>query len=276
MTTSFSPDKFRTQCELPEVNIQTLENELSLVAKTLPSFELRKCEEALQKLKTKRRAAKSKFTFTPSTSTISNHPTTTSDNITKPITPELSIYTFQHNKTRDHNNVMIPETKLHNQIIQLDSNINEIQHLIDCQVLVLPPTRERFVCNDVTNCQIFLMASINTSIRLSSITNSEIHIMSAQQIRCHDVTNSTLFVNSNTAPIIERCHHIKFGRPRVTLLFDEPHPIIIEHNNIEKFQVNDFDWLRPNEPSPNWTFVDDDNILPIQFDDTFKEFIRIL
>lgn len=76
--------------------------------------------------------------------------------------------------------------------------------------------------------------------------------------------NTTLYVNSNTSPIIENCRNVRFGISTLHLKTTTTTSNIISNDIIT---VKDFDWLRPDEQSPNWTFI---NVEPI-LDDTFPE-----
>jgi len=93
-------------------------------------------------------------------------------------------------------------------------------------------------CSD---CKIVVMEQVTGSVMAFSCYNVEFSL-SAHQLRVHD-SKKCLFriVHVQTTPIIEHCTALTFA--------------MLAHNNGNNKEIQDFDWLRTDVPSPNFTIV---------------------
>lgn len=135
-----------------------------------------------------------------------------------------------------------------------------LSDLEDCTVRLLGPASTLHM-DRLINCTI-LSAPIATSIFIDGCTDCTF-ILGCQQLRVHKTTSSQFYLHVTSRAIIEDCTKVGFA------------PYLMEYDGkLEHFKmaglghtvqqnnwslVNDFNWLRRDEHSPNWFIIPEEN-----------------
>ncbi|XP_066915792.1 tubulin-specific chaperone C-like isoform X1 [Clytia hemisphaerica] len=110
--------------------------------------------------------------------------------------------------------------------------------------------------NNVINSRVFC-GPIARSIFVNDCIDSELNL-ACQQLRIHTSINSKFFVHVTSKVIIEDCEELSFGKyifHYETIEEDfENSKLPRDVNNWR--DVDDFNWLKLDEPSPNWSLIE--------------------
>lgn len=126
-----------------------------------------------------------------------------------------------------------------------------ISNLVDCFVYIYGYPSALRVQN-VTNTEVYC-GPVSRSIFITDCSDSIFHL-ACQQLRVHATVSTNFFIHVTSRAIIEDCEEVGFG------CFQWTYPLLLEHyvrsglditkNNWK--QVDDFNWLKLDEQSPNW------------------------
>lgn len=119
--------------------------------------------------------------------------------------------------------------------------------------------------NQLKNCTV-LCAPVSTSIFINECTNCTF-VLACQQLRVHKTSQSSFYLHVSSRAIVEDCTDVGFA------------PFLLEYQEKdENFKaagldpdennwtlVNDFNWLRKDEHSPNWFIIDEEKRLKWSF-----------
>ncbi|XP_066934873.1 tubulin-specific chaperone C-like [Clytia hemisphaerica] len=110
--------------------------------------------------------------------------------------------------------------------------------------------------SNISNCPC-IFGPIARSIFVNDCIDSELNL-ACQQLRIHTSINSKFFVHVTSKVIIEDCEELSFGKyifHYETLEEDfENSKLPRDVNNWR--DVDDFNWLKLDEPSPNWSLIE--------------------
>ena len=129
-----------------------------------------------------------------------------------------------------------------------DINISNINN---CTVYMKgSPTAVRF--NKVMNSRIYC-GPVSRSVFVNDCIDSELHL-ACQQLRIHTTINSKFYIHVTSKAIIEDCEELGFADYDFVYENRDRHfsasGLSRETNNWK--DVDDFNWLKLDEPSPNW------------------------
>eukprot|EP00040_Diaphanoeca_grandis_P023370 m.127072 g.127072 ORF g.127072 m.127072 type:complete len:340 (-) comp29244_c1_seq1:72-1091(-) len=114
-------------------------------------------------------------------------------------------------------------------------NVLHIKDLHDCQVRIGPVSRSLLL----TNC---------TKCRFS---------IACQQLRVHTTTDTDFYLHVTSRAIIEDCKTVRFAPYdwKYDGLEDDYVRSGLDKNTNSWNTIDDFKWLNPNQPSPNWSLI---------------------
>lgn len=109
---------------------------------------------------------------------------------------------------------------------------------------------------DLNNC-IILSGPVTSSVFLDKCTNCKI-VVACQQLRMHTSTKCDIYLHVTSKGIVEDCKEVRTA------------PYNLEYDDLEKHfnmssldrknnnwdRLDDFNWLAPDVPSPNWSILD--------------------
>lgn len=128
-------------------------------------------------------------------------------------------------------------------IIRLEGHSGSLQFtkLKNCLVLCGPTSRSIFL-DDCIDCKF---------------------VVACQQLRCHRSRNCHLYLKVTSRAIIEDCSQIQVAE--YNLSYDGLSNDFIESGldrNVNNWnELDDFDWLATDKPSPNWSLLGDDQLV---------------
>lgn len=127
-----------------------------------------------------------------------------------------------------------------------------MKDLTNCTITLKGPANTIHM-ERVTNCRI-ISAPTLTSVRIVACSHCEFSL-SCHQLRIDSATDSVFHVLTRSGPIIENSSRLKFTT------YDYEYPELeqdLQHCGLSRDQdlgrdVQDFNWLSPDQPSPNWS-----------------------
>ncbi|OQR75413.1 tubulin-specific chaperone C-like [Tropilaelaps mercedesae] len=130
----------------------------------------------------------------------------------------------------------------------------ELRNLDKCRVVIRGCPSTLYI-NDVDECEI-ISDPVASSVLIVGFRGSSLQV-ACQQLRVHKSVSSMFRLHITSRSIIEECRDIVFGRlPPEYSASDESwrkSGLDRSHNNFA--DVDDFDWLNANQPSPNWALL---------------------
>lgn len=149
---------------------------------------------------------------------------------------------------------------LENQVLSLESDDLfqrdvAIRHLKNCTVNLKGVMGTLHLTN-LQNC-IILSGPVTSSVFVDKCSNCKI-VTACQQLRMHTSTNIDIYLHVTSKGIIEDCSAIRTAP--YNLLYEdlEKHfnVSLLNRNKNNWEHLDDFDWLAPDIPSPNWSMID--------------------
>ncbi|XP_058454090.1 tubulin-specific chaperone C [Malaya genurostris] len=141
------------------------------------------------------------------------------------------------------NDQTITGSDLCNCIVRLEGHSGSLQFskLKNCLVFCGPTSRSIFL-DDCVDCKF---------------------VVACQQLRCHRSKNCDLYLKVTSRAIIEDCRQIQVAEYNMS--YDEFHNDL-EKSGLDKAannwnELDDFDWLATDKPSPNWSILKDDQVI---------------
>ena len=109
--------------------------------------------------------------------------------------------------------------------------------------------------NKVMNSRIFC-GPVSRSIFVNDCIDSEVHL-ACQQLRIHTSMNSKFYIHVTSKAIIEDCEELGFATYDFEYENRDEHFLLsgLSRDTNNWKEVDDFNWLKLNEPSPNWYFI---------------------
>jgi len=249
--------------------LQILLNESTSI---LPSYEIRKANSSLQELQEKLKRIRSevqpqkRFVFTnikpvikstlsastvPSINGISNGKDASDGLIKAIVNSKSSAAAVVVQNRRNENNIILSSADCQGKDVLL----------LDCQscTIRLLGVSTTVHAKDLIDCTI-LSYPVSTSIFIERCQRT-VFVAACQQLRMHSSTNCDLYLHVTTAAIIEDCQKLHFA-PYADAIENENTDELLEKSDLDKTknnwnQVQDFNWLVADQPSPNW------HVLPI-------------
>jgi hypothetical protein len=113
--------------------------------------------------------------------------------------------------------------------------------------------------NDVSGC-VIVCRPVRTSVVLENCRECRLAI-ACQQLRVHSTTQSDLYVHTTTLPIIEDSTNVRFAEYPIRYegLTSDLVAQGLSPNISLPHSVHDFNWLSNSQPSPNWSFLIDND-----------------
>lgn len=160
---------------------------------------------------------------------------------------DISLSSFVGISGKSNEELMLESDKVNGRDIML-------KDLKDCCVHLrgVPTTLH---ATNIESCK-FYFGPITTSVFLENVKDSVVNL-ACQQLRIHDTFNTDFYVHVTSKSVIENCKDVRFGI--YNLNYDgleddyEISGLSKEINNWD--QVDDFNWLVTNKPSPNWSKI---------------------
>lgn len=138
----------------------------------------------------------------------------------------------------------VTATDLTDCIVRLEGHSGSLQFskLQNCLVICGPTSRSIFL-DDCTNCKF---------------------VVACQQLRCHRSKNCDLYLKVTSRAIIEDCKQIQVAEYNNN--YDELKNDLIKSgldSSVNNWnELDDFNWLATDKPSPNWSVLDPDQTVP--------------
>ncbi|XP_030631357.1 tubulin-specific chaperone C [Chanos chanos] len=129
-----------------------------------------------------------------------------------------------------------------------------LSHLTNCKVTLYGSPSTLHIKN-VRNCQI-LCGPVSSSVFVDQCSGCTLSFP-CQQLRTHNTTDTKIYLHVTSRAIIEDCQNVAFAPFTWTYPGMDDDFIVSgldrERNNWS--QVDDFNWLAANTPSPNWSVI---------------------
>jgi len=223
----------------------------------LPGYDMRRAQEILKELRNdiserrdellpkKKFAFKSRQKLTTKTPASSKSPQTEED-----AKSSVSLHS--------HRNVVGLTNRSGETFSVLDSECNgkdiNVSNIVDCTIYIKgSPSTMRI--NKVINTQIYC-GPVNRSVFVTECFDSRFEL-ACQQLRIHTTVATKFHIHVTSKAIIEDCEDVGFASYAYdyeTIENDfERAGLARDINNWRK--VDDFNWLKLNEPSPNWYVI---------------------
>ncbi|XP_029311485.1 LOW QUALITY PROTEIN: tubulin-specific chaperone C [Cottoperca gobio] len=248
---------------LEEATVKTLQLQKFLNDSMLflTQYELRRAQDALQKLQTssaeirEEALPKKKFAFrarskaTDKVSAPESDTPAASVSTKVAVAPAVSVQCGFSNM----NNVCLTKTaeEIHKQDVLLT-------HLTNCKVRLFgsPSTLHM---KHIDSCEI-LCGPVSSSVFIDHCRDSTLAIP-CQQLRTHNTQDTRVYLHVTSRAIIEDCHGVSFAP------FSWSYPTLkedfivsgLDQNRNNWSQVDDFHWLAAGTPSPNWTVIPEED-----------------
>eukprot|EP01113_Clastostelium_recurvatum_P008466 TRINITY_DN14001_c0_g1_i1.p1 TRINITY_DN14001_c0_g1~~TRINITY_DN14001_c0_g1_i1.p1 ORF type:complete len:261 (+),score=54.98 TRINITY_DN14001_c0_g1_i1:388-1170(+) len=230
----------------------------------LPPFEVRSAQNAIDDSEKQITAAKAsllpkkKFSFSkkpatapapapPSSSAPSSTPAPAPSTVLSSSAPvNTNTQTFSH--TSDA--VLIFPSVSH----PAESTDFVLSHLTSCRVYLLAPLTALRV-DHLKDCTL-VTGPVQGSVFLDDCKDCFIHVAS-RQIRIHNSRNTQFYIYAKSHPIIEDCTDVHFAPYNVSYNDKVTHfqEAQFDESASRWENVEDFNWLRANEHSPNWDII---------------------
>lgn len=253
LDTALSKNDLSTEFDKITKKIQSLQKYVSDSAMFLPSYDMRRAQEISTQMRmemNKKRdelLPKKKFAFKSRQKMKpipKNDGTPEYENI-----PENNILKNIHGFSNESGKTL---TLSFDQCNEKDINLS---NLVDCIVYIYGfPSAVRI--KNVINSEVYC-GPVSRSIFIMDCYDCIYHL-ACQQLRIHNTSNTKFFIHVTSKAIIEDCEEVGFGR------FYWHYPLLDEHFtsarlNIEVnnwSDVDDFNWLKLDEKSPNWYAIE--------------------
>ncbi|KAH0845857.1 tubulin-specific chaperone c [Fonsecaea pedrosoi] len=117
---------------------------------------------------------------------------------------------------------------------------------------------------------LILCGSVAGPAHITGVKNSVL-VLKCRQFRMHDCENVDVYLHCTSRPIIEDCKGIrfavlpKFHSDLISASQEDPSAVPNQWN-----QIDDFKWLSHDKPSPNWSLLPAEDIVP---DETWREVV---
>lgn len=127
----------------------------------------------------------------------------------------------------------------------------DLSNLENCTInIVGHPSALRM--KGLIDCKIYC-GPVSQAVFINECFDSEFHV-ACQQLRIHSTSNSNFYIHVTSKAIIEDCENVGFSTydfkyDNIEKHFEEAH-LNMTINNWR--DVDDFDWLKLDEQSPNW------------------------
>lgn len=110
----------------------------------------------------------------------------------------------------------------------------------------------------LSKCRIFC-GPVKTSVFVDNCLDCTF-IFACQQLRAHTTTGSDFYLHVTSNPIVEDCSSVRFAPYNLSYTHLDKHFELAELNSqLNRWQqVNDFNWLAADVPSPNWSVIPED------------------
>ncbi|XP_070846790.1 tubulin-specific chaperone C [Chaetodon trifascialis] len=133
-----------------------------------------------------------------------------------------------------------------------------LTHLTNCKVRLMgsPSTVHM---KHIDSCEI-LCGPVSSSVFIDQCRNSTL-ALPCQQLRTHNTTDTQVYLHVTSRAIIEDCRGVSFAP------FSWSYPTLEEDFTVSGLdrdqnnwsQVDDFNWLTTETPSPNWTVIPEED-----------------
>ncbi|EDV22547.1 uncharacterized protein TRIADDRAFT_28704 [Trichoplax adhaerens] len=259
------------QLDSVAIAMEKLEKFVGDSSQFIPSFTLRQAQENLNKLRNhiettreqympkKKFAFKSRKKVAASKPLLSSSTTATQDDTRKIIQAKdqdsmdtgalarrLCDYSNQENQTLEittdeisSKDVKLSQLKNCTVRIQGYPSALQIDHLQNCTILSGPVSSSVFVdrCHD---CKI---------------------VVACQQLRIHSSTDIHFYIGVTSRAIIEDCTRFMFTSYNWSYPSIEQHftAANLDKNSLSSSAIDDFNWLRIDQPSPNWSVLPEED-----------------
>lgn len=108
---------------------------------------------------------------------------------------------------------------------------------------------------------VIIAGRVEGAAHITDVRNSVI-VVSARQVRIHNSENTDVYLWCGSRPIIEGCSGMRFAElPQCYQPVTEPTNQQSSPPQNQWNQIDDFKWLK-NTPSPNWSIIPPDAIMP--------------
>src|SRR3989338_2642523 len=216
----------------------------------LPNYDVRKADEKIREIQSEMKKDKKVFSFKKKTP---QEPTQKKE-VTVLDTPS-PIKLPETNKTVIDLSTM--STGVHDVVPTKENESFSICNGSQNHVRIRQIVGAVYISN-LVDCTIEL-GPVNGAIFLSKCQNCTFQL-ACWQLRIHDSTSCKFFICPKNNPIIENCTTLQFGR--YSLNYEnlasqlKSCDMNVEDDNKNKWnRVHDFNWLKTNEPSPNFCYV---------------------
>ncbi|KAM9461950.1 tubulin-specific chaperone C [Clarias gariepinus] len=132
-----------------------------------------------------------------------------------------------------------------------------LSHLTNCKVRLYGSPSTLHIKN-VRGCQI-LSGPVSSSVFIDECKDSTL-VLACQQLRTHNTTSTQIYLHVTSRAIIEDCHGVSFApfNWKYDLLEDDFQVSGLDPKRNNWAQVDDFNWLAAETPSPNWAVLPED------------------
>ncbi|XP_011551581.3 tubulin-specific chaperone C isoform X1 [Plutella xylostella] len=130
-----------------------------------------------------------------------------------------------------------------------------LRHLKNCTVF-LKGAMGTLHITDLENCLV-LSGPVMTSVFVERCSNSKL-VVACQQLRMHTSSNCDIYLHVTCKGIIEDCTNIRTAPYSLHYEeLDKHYELSALDRSINHWDtLDDFNWLAPNVPSPNWSILD--------------------
>jgi len=111
---------------------------------------------------------------------------------------------------------------------------------------------------NISNCTI-LCGPVSSSVMVDTCKDTCL-VISCQQLRTHNTTNTDIYLHTTARAILEDCSGVRvapysWSYPGI----DQDYKIAGLDRNVNNWeQIGDFNWLSVDKPSPNWSILQED------------------
>ncbi|EXJ73712.1 uncharacterized protein A1O5_03474 [Cladophialophora psammophila CBS 110553] len=149
-----------------------------------------------------------------------------------------------------------------------------LSRLSGCVVDLSVPTTATAPFASITitsvSSSLVLCGSVSGPAHITGV-NSSVLVIKCRQFRMHECQNVDVYLHCTSRPIIEDCKGIrfavlpKFHSDLISSSQEDPSAVPNQWN-----QIDDFKWLSPDKPSPNWSLLPAEDHVP---DETWREIV---
>lgn len=257
-SSSVAPDDLPVHFDGLSAQCIALQKYLTDSALFLPSFDIRQSQDIINKLELSMAEAraqympKKKFTFKSRTkqkeeTAVVEPPAPTPTHVSAAAKLQLEYFGFQN---RTGETLILNEAELRDRDVMLTN-------LTDCTVVLYGSASVAHI-KALTRCTVCI-GPLSRSLFIADCVDCTFAI-ACQQVRIHNTTNSSFYAHVTSHPIIEDCHHVFFAPNTWTYAEYQMHfhnaGLDLHKNNWNL--VDDFKWLKHDQPSPNWSVIPED------------------